>query len=307
MPIEKNPALGWQNCARISNAHAQLLVTLDVGPRILGYSAPGGVNVLRALDGELGTSGENKFVGRGGHRLWVSPENDRTYAPDNSPVKFEIGDDFTLHVENPAAAPWHVRKEMTISLAPDSSRTTIQHRITNEGSEPIEIASWALTVMTPGGIEIVPQPPLGEHGPDSFLPNRVIVPWTYTDLSDDRWRIGRKFITLTPKPGRPATKLGLLHLDKWIGYALPGAFFVKTVELHHGGAYPDLGCNFETFSKSDFIELETLSTIKKLAPGESIGHSETWQLFADAKLPASLEDEALAEWLAPYLPHIAKL
>jgi hypothetical protein len=306
MPVKIISDLGWEHCAHLASDHAELLVTLDVGPRILQFALAGGDNVLRAFAEQLGTRDEKEFVARGGHRLWVSPEDVRTYAPDNSAVEYEITKSSALRVVNPARAPWYVRKEMTISLATGEAAAEIIHTITNEGEGPIAIASWGLTVMQPGGIEIIPQPPLGSHGAE-FLPNRIIVPWTYTDLSDDRWRFGRHFIFLEPKPGRPATKIGLSHRERWVAYALPTVVFVKSVAYEEGAAYPDLGCNFETFSKDDFIELETLSPIKQLAPGQSIGHTETWRLFSTDGLPGTHDESALARWFSPFIANLGSL
>jgi len=304
MPVSRIAALGWENCAHLSTDHAELLVTLDVGPRILHFALTGGDNVLRAFADQVGTSGENEFVARGGHRLWVSPETERTYAPDNTSVEYELRAPSSIHVANRAVAPWHLRKEMIISLATDRAAVRIEHRITNEGERPTEIASWGLTVMQPGGIELIPQPPLGSHDAE-FLPNRVIVPWTYTDFSDDRWRWGRRFIFLQPKAGRPATKIGLSHRQGWVAYVLPGVVFVKAFAYEEGAVYPDLGCNFETFSKDDFIELEALSPMKQLAPGEAIGHTERWQLFPIQGIPETNDEAALARWLAPLISNIS--
>ena len=300
MAVEKTASFGWENCALLSNGHAELLVTLDVGPRILQFGLREGENGLRAFPDQMGKHDEPEFVGRGGHRLWVSPETERTYAPDNSPVEFAFTEPNRVHVINPAAAPWHIRKEMTIALVENRASATIEHRLTNETDRPVEIASWALTIMAPGGIEIIPQPPLGTHG-EEFLPDRVLVPWTYTDFSDDRWRLGRNFFFLEPKAGRPATKLGLLHRERWVAYALPGVLFVKASDFEEGALYPDLGCNFETFSKDDFIELESLGPLTKLPPGQSVGHTETWHLFAIDGMPPTLDEAALARWFTPFI------
>lgn len=306
MSATKISALGWENVAQLSNGHAEVLVTLDVGPRILSYKLSGGDNVLRVFPDQAGKKGEDGYKVRGGHRVWVAPETDLTYAPDNGPVKFDLREPNVLHAETPADEKWRVRKDMTISLAADSSAVMIQHRATNEGSEPIQIASWGLTIMAPGGWEIIPQPPLGEHGKE-YLPNCVIVPWTYTDLSDDRWKIGRRFWTLTPKADRPATKLGFAHRERWIAYVLGRQLFLKTFDYEEGAAYPDLGCNYETFSKADFIELETLSPLRTLGPGQSVGHTETWHLFGGITVPDAVNEAALEQWLQPYLAKIGLL
>lgn len=306
MDISEVSAFGWVRCLRLASASAEALVTLEVGPRVLSYRRLDGENVLRVYPEQMGKSGEPEYVVRGGHRIWVSPETEITYAPDNTPVAVErtSGGAVTLANEPSGRAP--VRKELTLSLA-DEGSLTLDHRIVNASDGELEIASWGLTVMREGGYELIPQPPLGSHDTD-LLPERVIVPWTYTDFSDDRWRFGARVWRLIPKRGRPPTKLGFALLSGWAAYVLPGALFLKTFPWERGARYPDLGCNFETFSKDDFIELESLSPLRRLAPGEAVSHRETWRLFgSDSTPPATVDDAALEEWLRPLLSPLGLL
>jgi hypothetical protein len=307
MPLNSIAAFGWERCARLANRDAELIVTLDVGPRILSFKTTGGENVLRAFPKQLGKSGEPDYQVRGGHRMWIGPEDERTYAPDNGPTEFRFDEPCGLRVATPATEPWKIRKEMIISLAAEGADVHIRHRATNEGAEPATLCTWGLTVPIPGGCEIIPQPPLGEHGKGGFQPDRVIVPWSYTDLSDDRWRIGARYWRLRPNPERPATKLGFALTDGWVAYVLPGALFIKRFDFDAAATYPDRGCNFETFSKGDFIELESLSPLRTLAPGESTEHAETWHLFADTPALDSLEEGAIERWLQPFLAKIGSL
>ena len=59
--------------------------------------------------------------------------------------------------------------------------------------------------MRPEGLEIIPQPPLGEH-PRDLLPNRGVVLWAYTDLSDLRLTLGTKFWLLRQAADYPPIK-----------------------------------------------------------------------------------------------------
>jgi len=291
---------GWDNNLQISNGSVELVITLDVGPRILSYKTTHGENVLKNYGEQLGKSGEAEWMIRGGHRVWIAPEDvSLTYVPDNSPVEHRIEGN-RVHLVNPGVAPWGVKKEMTITLDETGSGVRIQHTLTNEGSKPIEVASWGLSVMAPGGLEIIPLPPLGEH-PRDLLPNRLMIAWPYTDFTDSRWQFGGRFITLLQTADGMPTKLGLAHKEKWIGYLLRNALFIKQFAYEEGANYTDMGCNFETFSNSEMLEIESLGPVKNLVPGESTGHFECWNLFDVSKQPESLKETDLFDWVAPML------
>jgi hypothetical protein len=306
MKIETTEFGGWANCLRIANEHAELIITLDVGPRVVSYQhLPGGKNVLKVNPEESGKAGEAEWVARGGHRFWLAPEDERTYFPDNSPVSHTLLPN-GVRLENAATEPWHIRKTLTITLAEETSAVTLEHRATNEGRTPATLATWGITVMEAGGLEIIPRPPQGQH-PRDLRPNRLHVLWPYTDTADERWRWGREFITLRQTAHSSPTKLGLRHEMKWVGYLTRHALFMKVIRFEEGATYPDFGCNFETFSNAQMLEIEALSPLRTLAPGESVGHSESWRLFGSIPEPHSLKEEALAEWIAPFVEKLGPL
>ena len=77
--------------------------------------------------------------------------------------------------------------------------------------------------------------------------------------------------------------------------------FIKTFDYVEGEKYPDLGCNFETFTNNEMLEIESLSPLKTLAPGESVSHTEHWYLVGECSQPASLKEADLEAWLQPHL------
>src|SRR3954451_21864495 len=86
--VEKTAYKGWSNCYRITNREVELIVTADVGPRVIRYAFTGGQNLFKEFDAQMGKHGEKEWMPRGGHRIWMGPEDAKlTYALDNSPVK----------------------------------------------------------------------------------------------------------------------------------------------------------------------------------------------------------------------------
>ena len=43
--------------------------------------------------------------------------------------------------------------------------------------------------------------------------------------------------------------------------------------------HTDLGCNAEVYMTYNYVELETLSPMATLEPGQSTGHTETWEIY----------------------------
>ena len=81
---------GWKNNLLLTNGEVEVVVTLDVGPRVICYRVPGGFNVLKNYDEMMGGTLEHEWQIRGGHRFWLAPEDlTRTYFADNRPVAWQ--------------------------------------------------------------------------------------------------------------------------------------------------------------------------------------------------------------------------
>jgi hypothetical protein len=294
---------GWEKNLKLANDSVELIVTLEVGPRIISCRPLNGHNVFKLVEDEAGRSNEKEWKIRGGHRFWAGPEDfgnkeSLTYALDNSDVIHAIKSQHSVAVSHLTNSPAIVRREMVVSVDRSGPGMMIEHRLTNEGDAPLVAAPWALSVMAPGGYAVIPQPRLGTH-PADFAPNRAIVAWPFTDLADERLRLGRRTIVLTQKKG-PPIKFGLRHTEGWAAYLCHGHLFVKSVPFVDGENYPDLGSNFEAFANAEFLELETLGPLKQLAPGETLLHNESWAVFADVVAPEIKDEEAFLEWIKPY-------
>ncbi len=99
--IEKISYGGWPNCYRIFDNEAELIVTTDVGPRVIRYGFIGGQNMFKEFVDQLGRSGESSWQPRGGHRIWIAPEIvPETYALYNGPVHATPLDTRGTHGQN---------------------------------------------------------------------------------------------------------------------------------------------------------------------------------------------------------------
>ena len=285
--LERISYRGWENAYRISNAAVELIVLADVGPRILSYRSVGsGENIFHEVSEQAGLTGGSDFRLYGGHRLWIWPEVESTYFPDNSPVAVCQEHNlvrFTAPVESVPSGS-NLQKELEIQLDDEGSQVTVNHRVTNLDSRPTELALWAPTMMRPGGRAILPLPPRAAMDKDHFQSVGPLTLWSFTDFADPRWILGTEYIQLrqesNPTGRFPEQMTGVYNPAGWGGYFLNGTLFVKSALVIAGAVYPDFGCNFEVFTNLDFLELESLGPKVQVAPGESVHHKESWTLYS---------------------------
>ncbi len=266
---------------RLTNGTVETVVTTGVGPRILAYNFVGGENVLGWHPQAIIHSALGEYRILGGHRLWAAPEHmPNTYAPDNAPVEYYTDEtENSIRLVQPTEPVSRTQKEMTVKLDAAGSRLTINHKITNVGSEETELAAWALTIMRGGGVCEIPNEPFAPYGSETLLPVRNLTVWAYTDLSDPRWSFDREFIRLQVDETRhEPQKIGVLNKQGWARYRLPDATFTKYFDYAEGAVYPDMNSNTELYTGGSFVEVETLAPLVRLKPNESTEHVERWEL-----------------------------
>ena len=284
---------GWTGCIRLSNGEIELVATTVVGPRIIRLGFVGGQNLFHNYPSTLGRIGDREWNNYGGHRLWHAPEvSPRTYAPDNVPVE-HVWDGTSLTLRNSEQSTG-IEKEMRVTLSATDARVEVAHRITNRNPWAVELAPWSLSVMAPGGRAIYPQEDYKPH-PDCLVPARPLVLWHFTDMTDPRWTWGRKYIQLRQDPAATTKqKVGFLNSKGWAAYLLGGDAFVKRYPYNAGAEYADMGCNTETYTDPDMLEVETLGPLTRLEPGAHVDHRESWLLArvdcgpSDADIDASI-------------------
>ncbi|HWR11816.1 MAG TPA: hypothetical protein VN445_08340 [Rectinemataceae bacterium] len=275
----------YGRCLRISNETATLYVSLDYGPRIIHYALGDGPNVMffnRDPDYvKRGEDFDDRFYPGafwniyGGNRLWVAPHNfPLAFYPDNEPVAFE-------HIENGARFIPRPRRETGVRVTTEvrldetSSRVMIRHNIENMGAAPKRMAAWSITSVDAGGLEIIPQ----TASKTGVLPNRHISLWPYSSMRDARVFWGARHIFLKQDAlNESPLKIGINNENGWACYLNKGLCFLVSYRHDPAAEYPDFGVSYETFTDDRMVEMETMSPLKIVPPGESVEQVETWQL-----------------------------
>ena len=252
--------------------------------RIVRFYPLGKENLFMEMKRTPLTTPYGDFYFRGGHRLWHAPENmPRTYMPDNEGAMVsDIPNG--VRIEMPAE-PWtHIVKAIEIELNPEQPQVILRHELRNEGPWEAEFAPWALTMLKQGGVGIFPQP-VGNVDEAGLLANRQLLIWPYTTIEDQRLTLRDDFLLVQATSSLPPLKFGYFNPHGWMGYWIDGALFVKRFDVQDNVSYPDNGCNVESYCNHEFIELESLGELARVAPGQTIFHNELWELHETLDVP----------------------
>ena len=267
------------DCVELRNSTVSLLVTQSVGPRVISLSLQDGENLFAQLpDTLIEAPGQKPFHLYGGHRLWVAPEwPESSYIPDDDPVEITpiSGGISVLQRTEPTG----IQKQLQITLPGDGAVISLVHTLTNQGTKPVECAPWAITQLRTGGVAILPQyTGLAEN---RYLPNRHLTLWPYADIRDPQVTWGNQYIFIQAQLKSGAFKLGFPNPRGWLAYWWQRTLFVKKAVFDPQAEYPDFNSSSECYFNQSFLELETLGGVSSLSPGESVSHTEIWEIYRD--------------------------
>jgi hypothetical protein len=295
--LEKITYRGWKNCLKLTGNNLELVVTLDVGPRIIRLGTPDGQNLFKEFDDQLGITSGTEWMIFGGHRLWHAPEVfPRTYALDFEPVEHTWKDNVLKLVQR-TEPETGIQKEIDISIHSKTVHLTL--RLINRNPRSIERAPWSLSVMAAGGRLLVPLESYIPH-PDALMPARQLVLWHFTRMNDPRFTWGDRLIQLREDSQiNSKQKFGLSNAQGWAAYELENDLFVKSIPFFPGATYPDMGCNCEFFTMPGFLEVESLGPLVKIEPDASAEHNEKWRVISNIELPK--DEKPLIAALNPHL------
>ena len=305
--IKETEYLNYGRCVHISNGIIEVMVTIDVGPRIIHFSLVNGENMLftdqdrkyRAFGEEFDQLyGEGSvFYNYGGHRLWLSPESTPdTYYPDNEPVVYGILSEGVSFL--PARQKHNdIQIGFEVMMNENTSDIMVVHSAKNCSKDPKTLALWAITMMAPGGFEIIPQ----NQGEDPLQPDRSLILWPDSDLRDPRVFWGNRFITMRHDSSvASAFKIGMNNRVGWAAYLRKNVALIKRYVHNVHAAYPDFGASYESYTNGDFLEMESLSPLYHIEPGNTVRHVENLTLQRIDQ-PPKPDDEASLDAFAAEL------
>ena len=296
--------VGWPHCLYLDNGTIELIITLDVGPRIIRFGYIGGQNMFKEFPEQVGKTSGDEWLSFGGHRLWHAPEKfPRTYTPDFDTVSYTCMENSVLLTQKTESSSG-IQKQIEISM---DEHVHIRHILTNKNVWPITYSAWAVTVMAEGGRAVIPQEPFMPHSSERLAPVRPLVLWPYTQMQDSRFTWGNNLIQIREDThGKGKQKIGVLNKQSWAVYTKGEDAFVLISAYQPNADYPDMGCNFEFYTESGFLEMETLSPLKCVQPNEKIIHDEKWSMLSVGSLPED-DIECVREIQKHIVPLVGKI
>lgn len=256
--------------ASIQNDFLRLDYLTSLGPRVVGLYVNGMQGNLLAETPEIHwPTPHGEYFLYGGHRLWTSPEDVFCTCPENGLDVIE-GDGQVI-LKSPVDA-CGLEKEMAISL--EKSCVHVSHKVTWHGEKEVSFAPWAISQVRLGGMAIFPF-----SNSDGLLPDRNIVLWPYSELSDPRLELHDDLILVHAYATGKPFKIGSFNSKGWIAYTVGDTLLIKRFSVDTNGRYPDRQCDVELYVNDSCIELETLGALQFLQPGSSMTHDETWEIL----------------------------
>lgn len=281
--------LTYGKCVRLANQEIEIIITLEVGPRIIRCGFIGEKNLFADnLSGSIKVP-SGVWKSYGGHRLWAAPESfPRTYVVDMETCVEEIENG--IKVITAVEPDTKMHKEFHITMDSKSNQITINHLLYNHHCWDVETALWPVSVMTTGGVAILSLPEVRSHE-GNLLPTHNMSVWRYTDMADARWLWGSEYILLKQDDSiKNPQKIGMFSLNGELAYAVDGYLFVKSFDVDPDATYPDKQTNLEVYTQPGMLELETLSPIVKISPDDFAEHKEIWKLYKNVPQPSTEKD-----------------
>lgn len=253
------------------------VIVTSVGPRIAWFGRAAENLLYWDRDGEH-RHGDWRLYG--GHRLWttrpLADESEEIYAADNAPCAVRRVTDGVI-VTAPVD-PMRIEKSLAIRVR--RGVWAVEHRLRNRGDMLWSGGAWTLTCTLPLRSTRY-RIPLG-GGPPTWEVTTIVIPtrWggTHTSRLDDP-QIKLSNAAMEVRALGDEAKRMVLAPQGIVEMRDTRGLFRKHTRFDASATYP-LTTNLAIYlgPKRFMVEMESMSPLRTLAPGESLVHVESWTL-----------------------------
>lgn len=270
--MKETSFLGVEAVSLTNGQQDELILLTGVGPRIISCRPHGSDNVFYVNERDLQQGpGSTDWHVYGGTRLWTSPENQLSYAPDNDPCEITgDGDAVTCASSVPS-----IGLTKSISVEPRKQSFLVTYRLANASPYPLSAGLWALTCMKPADDSAI-YLPWGDRSEWEVKDMKYWRRWlgSETDVQSPQWQPTNHFFVV--RPIGETGKIGFANRYGFMLFRSGSVSFVKRAGYIRAAVYPDGGCSTEVYTSDVFYELESLSPLYELQPGMELAHTEEW-------------------------------
>jgi hypothetical protein len=278
---------GYGDCVQLDNGHARVVLGHHAGGRVLEYSL-GDVNVIALDPAQAGWTRDAATAHGGpaeidpwGGRFDVGPEKVTPAHPTlwHGPWTVEVLSGERVRLTSERDPVTGLRLVRDFVLAADSTQLTCTQTIHNESEVTHEVCHWGRTLVTGGGIAVVPLSSPSRF-PQGYVMYDEALPLIDFEPTDPAITVTDGILQVNGTPKGP--KLGMDSTVGWLGYLLTaGVLFVKRFPVYPDRVYNEVaGLTVSLWCYRDLVcEVEPLGPRERLHPGESASFTEDWWLL----------------------------
>jgi hypothetical protein len=281
---------GYTHAWRLDNGLIEAVIVPEIG-RLMHLSLKGGSNVLWVNDQLMGTRLDGKqtaWINLGGDKSWPSPEaewgrytGDKSWFPprafDGLPA-LAYATNQTVVMVSPVDSHYGIRVIREFEMAPRGPVLTVRTRYERLSGDPSRVGIWIITQLGEPEAIFIPLPGATNAAQSCVALSRTLPP--SLTLATNGW------LALKRDP-RDAYKIGTSASTLiWVGKET----VVRIDSPRLAGAdYPDRNSSAEVYTNGgelEYVELEMLGPLYRLAPGQSISQTNTYTLHPRRGRPA---------------------
>lgn len=290
---------GWK-AFKLENGLVTLIAVPDIGGRVMEYKLGGHqfLWVNQAHRGKLPeaprTEADRAWLNFGGYKSWPGPRNDWGGPPDplgsqldagrwQGKIVTKSGQTATIEMTSPSDANvTGLQITRQVHLRANSTRATIVETYQNVSNRPIICSARGVTQVI-GALEADGRP---SRDAKVYLPLKQESAHSdgYVLLSGNdatQWRTVAGGKILETSYAGQAARIGADSDGGWITYTdnLHGVTFANTFSVTPDARYPENGSTVQvapSAAGTPYMDIEVLSPLKALAPGERFSFTHHW-------------------------------
>lgn len=272
---------GWKGAYRLANRTVELVFVPQIG-RIMRYAYLNGKNRLWENPRTLGRvpdfrKDSKDWINFGGDKVWPAPQARWGWPPDpaldRGAYQVEVLSGNRLRVTGAFSAKHGIRYVREIALDPVGTGVTFKNTMTNTSDQDVEWSVWQVTqVDDPQEMRL----PLHRDGKFKrgyyIFKDSAPQPGTFRIVGQEG---------IFTRHRKRASKIGADSPVGTLSADRDGIRFTVKADYEPGQTYPDDGCAQEIYTNADpdkYIELELLSPIQFVQPGDSYSFTTRWRL-----------------------------